>query len=557
MFKQEEISAGFPEGGLLSRLAGFFGSPLKVLFLSVVLGVGFVACHLAFSYGIYDDVATCYAPMAQAAAKGNLGGGPFLWLPPLQPLLAGILCFFGVAAATAVMAVSGFFYVAAVGPLYGFLRFFMPGREAAWGCLLYILAPKVMRFGCAGLLEPGRNFFAIAAVGLLLWEWRNRSWWRPALLGLSLGCLAMTRSEGIAFAPPMLFLLCLPTFFKKPSYQELAKMAGTALLAVFVLCAVLLPRMIQVRAATGYLSPDVRMLKFFVAGQSIPNEHPLQITEIETAKPAVQAPPPVSPAPVVVQAPPPPATALPPKTAERVWKERGLALANKCKVAVSNASSKQLVDFLRGSYEVYLALGLIGVVSLCWSGRWRREHFIPLLFAAMSSLSFLMAVSAYRYYTVNLLLFMPFTMEGFVCVAKWIWEFRAGRALLPVALAAVAVCQAVNGMEKVRAKAGREDYALGVWLKAHSAELKRPGADGPLRILSKRPHYAFWADGQHTPLPKDSGQDASRIASFVFDVAVFEKGEGALKASLLSKRPDLSVMEQDAVPGREILCRRR
>ena len=510
-------------------LSDFFTSPGKVLGLSIGLGAIFVGLHLALGYDLYNDVAGCYAPMAREAGRGNWAGAMLSWLPPLQPFLAGVLCYLGLSAAAAVLVVSGFFYVAAVGPVYSFLRLYLPKDASAWGCLLYLLAPKILRFGCSGLLESGRNFFVVAILALLLWEWRARSWWRPLLLGLSLGCLAMVRSEGIVFAAPTFALLCLPVFFRIPSLQALLKLGVSLILALVAFCAVLTPRTMQIYHETGYMSPDIRLLEFMMPERKLVHPRLLESTTSE------QMP-------------------APRQTAEQTsLGEKHMSMVSKVLSVVSENVGKSLFDAFRGSYELYFIVGVLGLISLVMAGSCRWEHLIPLLYAALNFVCFLSVVSAYRYFTVNIILFMPFTVAGFIWVAGVARRFKWGGIILAAVLVAVAITQVANGLSNLGGRDGRGERELGTWMKEHAAELRKPGYSGPLRILSRRPQYAFWSEGLQVPFDKSLEHDASRIAGLDFDVAVFERGEHELVRDLLGKRPDLTIWKQWNGYGFEVL----
>ena len=84
------------------------------------------------------------------------------------------------------MLVSGFFFVATLWPLRSLLRGFLGDRAAVWGCLLYVLTPKLIRFAGSGLLESGRNFFFTAALALLFSYLRAPSL-KKADIGIAMG----------------------------------------------------------------------------------------------------------------------------------------------------------------------------------------------------------------------------------------------------------------------------------------------------------------------------------------------------------------------------------
>lgn len=545
----------------------FWEAPANVLCLSAGLGTFLVALHLVFGFELYNDVAGCYAPMAAAVGRGDWSGGLLAWLPPLLPGMAGFLCMAGAGAVGAVAAVSGFFYVACIAPLYSLLRFFLPGREAAWGCLLYILAPKMIRFGCSGLLESGRNFFAIAVLALLLWGWKNWRWWNPLLLGVSLGGLAMARSEGIAFAVPAFAIMLFAGTLKIGSWKDALKLLCSLSIALAALCAVIAPRSLQIYWETGYLAPDVRMLELFTTHPGAASTRPLEAPAVRFIPPPqsaatenadVSKSPAAVPAPAAAAAAPPQAAAPEPMGyVERICQESFDSMPTVVRhvgIRTLENGGKALFDFIRGSYELYLVLAAIGLVSIVRNGVWRVEYLVILLFAGVNFACVLPVGSAFRYFTLNVLLFMPFTVAGLLAVCSLL--ARAGlRKFVPAILALFAVLQAANGLENLGCLTGSYPKVTGLWLHQHRKELKAPGDDGKLVILARRPQYAFWSGGRHLPFDKHKELDASRIGTLVFDVAVFEKDEDCVMDDLLRRRPELRLLDQRLSGDCKILIR--
>jgi 4-amino-4-deoxy-L-arabinose transferase-like glycosyltransferase len=128
---------------------------------------------LFFTPDIYRDVANCYAWYAREFGRGTWHDVPISFLPPLTICLAGPLVFLGIEAYAAVKMISLFFFALTLLPLYRLLEFMGEKKTAAWGCLLFIAAPRLLRYSGMALLEPVRDFFLVSAVCLLVKGWKK------------------------------------------------------------------------------------------------------------------------------------------------------------------------------------------------------------------------------------------------------------------------------------------------------------------------------------------------------------------------------------------------
>ena len=178
----------------------------RILVSAIITACLISALHIFFCFDVYDDIATCYALMTRAFADGDWYNAFALHVPVLTTSMGGFLTAWGMGPFRSLVVVSCLFYIASIPLLYYVLKYFLKrGDYAAWGCLLYVLSPKIIRFSCTGLLNPAKNFFIIAAIALILSSARRLKWSNTLLMGIVLAGLALARAETLVFLP--LFVL--------------------------------------------------------------------------------------------------------------------------------------------------------------------------------------------------------------------------------------------------------------------------------------------------------------------------------------------------------------
>lgn len=411
----------------------YFQNRQVVLGAAFTIGIAAVVIFALFNYNVYRDVANCYAVLVREFAAGNYSGAFHPSLPPLSTTMAGFLAMTGITPVTALVLVSGAFFVLTIFPLYGFLLRFLSPLAAAWGCVLYVTAPKVIRFGGTGLLEAARNFFIVSAL-YFFFRCRDKAGWKSALLfGISLGGMSLARGEGIALAG-LLFALFVVVFWQKHRAAATWKktLFRLSVIAAFSFLVVIAPRLWQNYRVVGFPSTDNRLVIGF-------------LQRLETGTP--------------YRAPAQSATPL----LER--------LGHAGKVAGDN---------LRGAYEPYFVLAVAGIVLVIigtrrrtlWGtplppGGWRAEYGVLVALALGASLIFFFSVSAYRYYTVNLIYLMTFTMYALVWLQEFLLKHRAG-LVVPVAVIFLICGNFWNVWTYLAEEEPRREYALGCWLRSQS-----------------------------------------------------------------------------------------
>lgn len=416
-----------------TKMIRYFQNRRVVLGVAFAIGIVAVFLFVLFNYSVYRDVANCYAVLTREFAAGNYAGAFHPSLPPLNTTLAGLLAAAGITPLTALTLVSGAFFILTIFPLYGFLQRFLSPLAAAWGCVLYVTAPKVIRFGGTGLLESARNFFIVSAL-YFFFRCRDGAGWKSALLfGVSLGGMSLARGEGIALAG-LLLVLFVAEFRRKhrASGRWRKSLFRLTAIAAFSFLAVIAPRLWQNYCAVGFPSTDDRLV--IGLRQRLATGTPYRA-------PAGSAAP---------------------------LRER------------FEYAGKVAGDNLRGAYEPYFALAVLGIILTAAGvrrrtlfgtalppGGWRAEYGVLAALMAGAFLIFFFSVSAYRYYTVNLIYLMMFTMYALIWLLELLKRHRAG-FLVPAGVALLICGNFWNVWTFLAEEEPRREYELGSWLRSQS-----------------------------------------------------------------------------------------
>jgi hypothetical protein len=215
-----------------------------------------------------NDVASFYARQVREFAAGHWEAAFFHLIPPLVVVLGGIVAKAGIAPFAALKIVSGLFFVAGLWPLARVLRRLAPPTLAGWGCLLYAVSPRLVRYSAAGLLDSAKLFLLLwLADQLLVYAEEQRT--RPAVwLGLAAAGLALARGEGVLFLPLILAgMLLLPWLTARadraarPTRRMIIRSLGHGALVVGITGLLCLPQILYVKSVTGYPALDSRQTK--------------------------------------------------------------------------------------------------------------------------------------------------------------------------------------------------------------------------------------------------------------------------------------------------------
>jgi hypothetical protein len=435
-----------------------FNSKNKILGLAVILACLISTLHIFFCFDAYDDIAACYALMVRAFADGEFNKAFAVNLPILSTSAAGLLTHTGMGPFRTLVVVSCLFYLASIPVLYYILKYFLKREDhAAWGCVLFVLAPKIIRFSCTGLLNPAKNFFIISAVALILASAKRLKWLHTVLLGIVLAGLALARAETIVFLPLLVLWYAYFIFIDKKN--ELKK----RLIKIFLHCLVITvmfficisPRLYQSYKAIGVPTLDIRQASY--VSKVLPfvkKDYNVKLYIMAERK-----------------------TVIPDTKSKRGW-----------------AKIWQGVEcFTRGAYIPYFVLALLGIYLWWKKKRDRAEAFMLFSIIALNAAVLITISNSVRYYTINLIMFLPFTFIGLEFVWNLLVSFKKFfKPVLIIGLIALAAYQITNGSKQAIKRKFDYEYKTGFFIEANKD--KYCPSQSRLIIAATQPQFALWAD---------------------------------------------------------------
>jgi 4-amino-4-deoxy-L-arabinose transferase-like glycosyltransferase len=435
-------------------LESFFSNHKKVLWLATILGVIMFVITMLFATSIYND-ATLYANMSYAFSIGDWPRAFSDWIPPLFTVLSGLICKLGVPVYYATLSVGSIFFILTIFPLFYLLSLFMDKKYAAWGSLFYIITPKMIRFGCAGLLDGGRNFFITLTILFLFSFFKRKRFLNLIFLGISLAGLSMARAEGIIFLPLSLLCVFILTF-REYKYKLNFKLIKSFVLYCFIILlvfyAVLIPRIYQVYEKTGIPATSYQQVDL------VKKVSHLFISQSNSYSPTNT------------------------KTQTIVGLQKNLSSWSYVGDFIN--------DFSRGTYELYEILLVLGILLLSTRKKWKLEHTLLLLFVLTNATVFYLISIAYRYFIVNVLFFMPFTIIGYRKLLEWSGKLKI-KYLFVLVMLIIAISQIINGLDNSLDKSKLFQKDIGYWI---AKNIKTTQNDKTVTVLSlKYPQFAFWA----------------------------------------------------------------
>ena len=252
--------------------AGAFRTPW-LFFLAALL----LAIPLAYFADMPErDIATRYAPMAEAFATGKWAYAFHPRIPMLYPALCGMLVWLGgITGFTAAKILSVACFAASVFPLFSVMKRIFGEKTATGAILVYIVNPFMLRLAGTGLRENMKCLLLILIVhAVFLIREDPDLFARYLSLGLAAGIVMITRSEMILFCGLVLFGVmfwearwCLNSvrdgFEGDPVKKKYVpvpyrSLAGTLLAAGLVF----FPAVIN-HAVFGLATPEIRYLQIF------------------------------------------------------------------------------------------------------------------------------------------------------------------------------------------------------------------------------------------------------------------------------------------------------
>lgn len=472
-------------------------SPKVLLWSSFALTVVSTVLSMVYLEDVYRDVGNVYATCTRQFAEGHFLEALNPALPVLQIFIAGTISFItGLEPLKSLILTCGIFFAGMIPPLYVFLKRFLSPRLAAWGVLLTVFAPKVLRISISGMPESARNFFLILLLCLIFSLFDKPKFYKTVLIGLTLVGLTLSRSEGILISItlfPFLFLFLLWIYWKENwKFKLWQAFRYTFLTAVFFLL-FLLPRVYQNYLVTGYPTPDARLDRYI--HQYITPSKPL----------------------------------------------RDLSDNEKTYVNISVTRTTEKKSFFgqfysvlqqsaRGGYEIYLSLAGIGLLTLIFAFAVRRylfadwfpeaqlttyriEYLFILLIYILHSVIYFPLDIAYRYYVFLVPLLMPLTMTGIYFIWRLLSLFRLQIPTI-IGIVILLFMQVVNGLDIIITQ-NTDHKKSAEWIKSHF----KKGKD--LQVLNYHSYVLYWIDGKVVNPFYEGPRTLPQCAS-KFDIAIVE-----------------------------------
>ncbi|MBR2358204.1 MAG: glycosyltransferase family 39 protein [Lentisphaeria bacterium] len=483
-----------------SKLLSAAGDSRKVFSLALLIAGFCSLSHVFFLTDIYRDTAHVYAVFTRSIGEGNFAEGIATQVPMLNITLAGLLAYCGVEAVKALTLVAGIFYLATCFPLRKLLERYVSPLAAAWGCVLYVSAPKMIRFACAPLLDSARIFFLIAAILYFLRSSEEPKIKNAVLFGISAGFMAAARGEGIITTAALLggYWLFLLIFRSNVQWKKQFIMLPTAMICTM---AALAPFCAMNYSQSGYFTPDARMVSYIKRALA-------------------------KPAPKKATAP------APEKPGEAKFVSYSKDLSDKKDLG------HDLSCFVRGSYELYLALAALGLLLLIKRKQMSSDYW---LFAGVSLIQFavyMATVSAQRYYLFLIPLFMMFTLTGADFIRRQIIKYVPCKLHIfcAIGVAAILLGQIANGVKRAYSSKGKDFQAAGKWIAEYG---KKHFPERKLIIFAPQmTETAYWSGALHTDGYEKKQNDPATFKDFDLAVVHRKHSFGMEKRTDLERIPN-------------------
>jgi len=233
------------------------GGPLAALLFVLACGTALRLWCLANAVSVTRDAAAHYLPQALAISELRLDDAFEPGIPPLYPVLGGIMTAIVGDTETGcrlVSLVAGLAAVILAWRITGLLFGDWPSALLAAGLVAF--HPYHCRYSASVGPDALAATLLLAVAASLIAYLQAPSAGRTVPLGLSLAALALTRPEGFAYAAAALAMMVLVPVAKAP-YPRRKRLLHAALL-VGIACLLCLPRLAWTHAKTGQWVVDAR-----------------------------------------------------------------------------------------------------------------------------------------------------------------------------------------------------------------------------------------------------------------------------------------------------------
>jgi len=204
------------------------------------------------------DTSVYYSAMIREIAAGRWEHGFYPMIPPLFPVFGALFAWIGFLPFTAAKIASSLCFAAGVFPLYHLCRLVWNRKIAIWSCVLYILCPRLVRYGGAGLLDPGKTTFLLVTVYGLLRFSRYRDWRSTLYVFVGSAGMSLVRGEGITVAALLITGFIIVELIGNRKRTLCSRIPVKSLTGILIFLLLLSPWLIYMWHKTGYPLTDSR-----------------------------------------------------------------------------------------------------------------------------------------------------------------------------------------------------------------------------------------------------------------------------------------------------------
>jgi hypothetical protein len=489
----------------------------RVLLLSILIGLTCSILNLLFNDHIGNDTAGYYTRMAHEFIEGNYERAYFHLVPPLVPTLAGLIGKLGFSAWMSMKLVSCIFFLGGVYWIYRLACLRLSPDKAQWCSLLFLVCPRLLRYGMAGQLDAAKIFFLIFIFERLINFIQTKKWKLLFHTSIALALLALCRNEGIGyFAIVGIFILFGEWFFpakKASGYQKFFKGVGRNVVAVSICLLIWSPWLIYEYRHTGYPvlgSKQPFVLAKFFRFLNI-KETPFVSKLYSRFKQAENS------YNKEMVSPKKGTTGL--TSAENVELEKKKNLYDLFKEPEPFSVHSKIVETVKGIYPPYFLLVILGVWHLLISKGWTR---IDSLFAAVFIFNILLQWIVVpdvlkRLIAPTIPFYLPWFIFGFTAIKGYIADkvkvknTKNSKIISYGFLSLVIAIMLWDGMSSTRKSLRGKDETvrqIGLWIQQNRQQLNINKTE-PLKstlqeygyhngrqpvIATYTPQIAYWAD---------------------------------------------------------------
>ena len=467
----------------------------KVFWTAFWIAVAVMILHILFFHKVERDSAYYYTRMAREFGEGRYKYAFSPYVPQLLSVLAGCFVKVGFTAYGAVKTVCGIAFIIGLFPFRSLMRRITNEKLAAWACLIYVSSSYLIRYTVYGYPFALKMFFLILSTYYVIKFAETLKLKHSVYLGISLGFLALARSEGFIFLPfYLMWFIFLPLYFsyknnfKDVKYTICKQTWGTILIILFFIL-VCLPQML-------YINKEI--------GAPFPAEMPARVFKETYQK-----------------------VFYPKKNKEQ--NDRQLIVNEKSHIELEKIKPEKAYDILtfrrgmkeavKGLYPILIVFSLLGLFKRIKDKKFSCFDLLFLSVILYNSLMFLCFVGVTRRYTA---VTQPFEFGWVVFGGYYLYSWdkwkimpellkKYWKMITGIAATVVLIIMLINGFNRflVCLVDGNQYYTVGEWIKNNKnlfpskkyikfTPKEKGGSYNTKRlpvVCSVIGEYGYWAEG--------------------------------------------------------------